>query len=91
MTLPTDRSRLVFEKFPQEILDLHTEVRKHPPLLRLLHDQDNKDVYIQLLEIATYCDILVIGDFTHAEILALCTKMTRKLIEMRTSIVITGP
>lgn len=80
--------KLALEMFPQQIIDLHTEVRKHPRLMQLLHDQENKDVYIQLLEIATYCDILVVGDFTRDQILDLCVQMTKKLYSMRSSILI---
>jgi hypothetical protein len=80
--------KLALEMFPNQIIDLHTEVRKHPRLMQILHDQDNKDVYIQLLEIATYCDILAVGDFTRDQILDLCVQMTRKLYSMRSSIII---
>lgn len=76
------------EKFPDEIIDLHTEVRKHPTLMKLLHDQENKDVYIQLLEIASYCGIVVSGDYSHSQILKLCENMTKQLYVRRTGIVI---
>jgi len=85
MSEPT--RRLAIELFPQEILDLHTEVRKHPDLLQKLHDQDNKDVYIQLLEIATHLNIYVEGTFTRDDMLALCKMLTAKLYERRSIIV----
>lgn len=85
MSEPT--RRLAIELFPQEILDLHTEVRKHPDLLQKLYDQDNKDVYIQLLEIATHLNIYVEGTFTREDILALCKMLTAKLYERRSIIV----
>lgn len=85
MSEPT--RRLAIELFPQEILDLHTEVRKHPELLQKLYDQDNKDVYIQLLEIATHLNIYVEGTFTRDDILALCKMLTAKLYERRSIIV----
>lgn len=85
MSEPTHR--LAIELFPQEILDLHTEVRKHPDLLQKLYDQDNKDVYIQLLEIATHLNIYVEGTFTRDDILALCKMLTAKLYERRSIIV----
>jgi hypothetical protein len=80
--------RLDIQFFPQEMIDLHTEVRKHPELLRILHEQENKDVYIQLLEIATYCNVLVVGDFTHQDILDLATQCTKILMSKRVSIII---
>jgi len=86
MSEPT--RRLAIELFPQEILDLHTEVRKHPDLLQKLYDQDNKDVYIQILEVATHCEIAVAGTFTHQDMLNLCTMLTKKLYSMRSIIVL---
>ena len=80
--------KLDIQMFPQQMLDLHTEVRKHLPLMKLLHDQDNKDIYIQLMEVASYCEIVVIGTFTHQDILDLAEKCTKKLYSMRTSVII---
>ncbi len=80
--------KLSFELFPQEVLDLHTEVRKHPDLMQKLHDQENKDVYIQILEIATHCGILVAGTYSRDEMLALCEMLTKKLYSARSIIVL---
>ena len=80
--------KLNFELFPQEVLDLHTEVRKHPDLMQKLHDQENKDVYIQILEIATHCGILVAGTYTREDILSLCEMLTKKLYSSRSIIVL---
>ena len=79
---------LQFEIFPQEVLDLHTEVRKHPDLMQKLHDQENKDVYIQILEIATHCGILVAGTYTREDMLSLCEMLTKKLYSARSIIVL---
>jgi hypothetical protein len=79
---------LTLEIFPQQVLDLHTEVRKHPDLMRKLHDQPDKDVYIQILEIATHCEIAVAGTFTHADMLNLCEMLTKKLYSMRSILVL---
>lgn len=84
---PTGKT-LHLEFFPQEVLDLHAEVRKHPDLLKKLHDQDNKDVYIQILEIATHCEIAVTGTFTHQDMLNLCEMLTKKLYSMRSILVL---
>lgn len=80
--------KLNFEIFPQEVLDLHTEVRKHPDLMQKLHDQENKDVYIQILEIATHCGILVAGTYTREDMLSLCEMLTKKLYSSRSIIVL---
>jgi hypothetical protein len=77
-----------YEYFPQELIDLRIEIQKHPALLKILHEQAEKDIYIQLMEIATYCSILVAGDYTQEDMLGLCREMTKKLMSMRTIIVL---
>lgn len=72
-----------FSYFPQELIDLRIEIQKHPNLLLLLHTQHDKDVYIQILEIATYCGILVAGTFDQQGMLDLCKMCTEKLFKMR--------
>jgi hypothetical protein len=85
---PRTSKNVKLEIFPQEVLDLHTEVRKHPDLMRKLHDQEDKDVYIQILEIATHCEIAVAGTYTHADMLNLCKMLTEKLHSMRSILVV---
>jgi hypothetical protein len=85
---PRTSKNVKLEIFPQEVLDLHTEVRKHPDLMRKLHDQEDKDVYIQILEIATHCEIAVAGTYTHADMLRLCKMLTEKLYSMRSILVL---
>lgn len=80
--------RPVFDYFPQELIDLRIEISKHPDLLKILAEQEDKDVYIQILEIAAYCKILVIGEYTRDDMLNLCTMLTQKLMSMRTIIVL---
>lgn len=77
-----------YSYFPQELIELHQEIHKHPTLLQLLHDQEDKDVYIQLAEIATYCRVLVDGDYTYEDMLGLCTLLTRKLQSARTLLIL---
>lgn len=79
---------LQLEMFPEEINKLNVEVRKHPVLMNLLQNQENKDVYIQILEIASYCGIVVAGDYTQDDILRLCVQMTDHLYTRRTGVVI---
>jgi hypothetical protein len=78
----------VYSYFPQELVDLQIEVHKHPALLQILHDQPEKDVFIQLMEIATYCKVVVHGDYTQDEILGLCRLLIQKLQQDRTIIVL---
>lgn len=85
---PLNLKSPVYELFPIELTDLHREIQYHPKLLQLLHDQADKDVYIQILEIAAYCKILVAGTYTRDDMLNLCKMLTAKLMSMRTIIVI---
>ena len=78
----------VYVMFPEELTILHREIQQHPKLLKLLHEQADKDVYIQILEIAAYCKILVAGEYTRDDMLKLCTMLTTKLMSMRTLIVV---
>lgn len=77
-----------YEYFPQELIDLRLEIQKHPPLLKVMAEQEDKDVYIQILEIAAYCKILVAGEYTRDDMLNLCKMLTQKLMSMRTIVVI---
>ena len=77
-----------YDYFPEELIALHREIQNHPPLLKLLAEQEDKDVYIQILEIAAYCKILVAGEYTRDDMLNLCEMLTKKLMSMRTIIVI---
>lgn len=80
--------KLDIEMFPQEMIDLSIEVGNHPALGVLLRAQSNRDIYILLMEVASYCEIVVIGTFTRQDILDLAVKCTKKLYQMRTSVIL---
>jgi hypothetical protein len=75
-----------YDYFPEELIALRREIQEHPPLLKILAEQEDKDVYIQILEIAAYCKILVAGEYTRDDMLNLCEMLTKKLMSMRTII-----
>jgi hypothetical protein len=75
-----------YDYFPEELIALRREIQEHPPLLKILAEQEDKDVYIQILEIAAYCKILVSGEYTRDDMLNLCEMLTKKLVSMRTII-----
>jgi len=82
-------SKLQVEMFPPQIIALNREIIHHPQLMKILQKQEVKDVYILLLEVATYCDVLVIADvYTLDDILELCEKLTAELYKKRTQIII---
>lgn len=85
----TDKKNLKFEIFPEDIIALNQEVAQHPRLLQILRHQPNKDIYISLLEVATYCNVPVVADIhTHADILTLCRELTKRLYSKRTELII---
>jgi mannose/fructose/N-acetylgalactosamine-specific phosphotransferase system component IIB len=77
-----------FTIFPEELIALRQEIQKHPLLLELLHDQENKDVYIQIAEIATYCNIILDGDYTQQDVLGICKACTQALMSKRTLVIL---
>lgn len=81
-------SKLQFEMFPEELIQLRVEIDHHPDLLTILHAQQDKDVYIQICEIAAYCGIVLDGTYTRDDIIRLCKICLDKLISKRTLIVL---
>jgi hypothetical protein len=82
-------AKLKYELFQDEIIALNREVAFHPALCTILENQPQKDVYIRLLEIATYANVLVVAEVhTLKDVLFLCEQLTKALYEKRTQIVI---
>ena len=81
-------SKLQFEMFPEELTQLRIEIDNHPELLVILHGQADKDVYMQICEIAAYCDLVLEGTYTRDDIIGICAKCLNKLISKRTLIVL---
>ena len=77
-----------YELMEQELQELNQEVAFHPDLQELLAQQSVKDVYIQLAEIASFCGVVLDGEYTKQDILQLCTLLTKKLYERRTGIML---
>lgn len=85
----SDKKNLQFELFPPDIIALNMEVIHHPKLMEILKNQPVKDVYIGLLEIATYCNLPIVADvYTHADILEICRELTKALYSKRTQLII---
>lgn len=83
-----DGKNIQYEMFEPRIIALNREVAHHPELMKILGEQEVKDVYIRLAEIATYCNILLIGDYTQERLLQVCEECTKALYRKRTSIII---
>lgn len=80
--------KITFQYFPQQLQELNEEVGYHQRLMERLKEQENKDIYITINEIAAYCGIILDGMYDEQDILGLCSLCRSKLYHMRTSIVI---
>lgn len=78
----------VLEFFPEPLIQLRQEIDHHPDLLVLLSVQSDKDVYIQISEIAAYCDIVLDGTYTREDIVELCELCIKRLQAKRTIMVL---
>jgi len=78
----------ILEFFPEPLIQLRQEIDHHPDLLVLLSVQSDKDVYIQISEIAAYCDIVLDGTYTREDIVELCELCVKRLQAKRTIMVL---
>lgn len=70
--------------FEQELIDLQIEVGEHhPDVMAVLTALTDKDIYMQISAIAVHCGIILHGDYTKADILGLCTRLTEILRDKR--------
>lgn len=70
---------LKLEFFPESLQALRVEIDNHPDLLQILHNQSDKDVYMQISEISAYCGILLEGDYSKEDVIRLADKLVWKL------------
>jgi len=70
---------LKLEFFPESLQALRVEIANHPDLLQILHNQSDKDVYMQISEISAYCGILLEGDYSKEDVIRLADKLVWKL------------
>lgn len=78
---------MILEYFPEDLNTLRQEIDNHPDLLVILSVQQDKDVYIQLAEIAAYCGIVLDGTYTRADLIKLCGIMVNHLQAKRIKII----
>lgn len=65
------QGQLNYVLFPEPLYHLRCEIENHPELKLRLSEQDNKDIYIQISEIAAYCGIIVNGTYTRDQIMGM--------------------
>lgn len=74
--------------FSEERIALQNEILKHPELIELLQKHPVGEFEIRLAEVASYCEVILDGNYTDTDIDRLCKILTWKLIEMRTNLVL---
>ena len=75
-----------FQIFSQRRLDLAQEVPKHPELVELLQKHPQEEFEILLAEVACYCEVMLDGDYTPADLDNICKICYEKLVLKRTGI-----
>lgn len=75
----TSNPNLKYEFFPEALTALRVEIDNHPALLKILAAQEDKDVYIQISEIAAYCGIILEGVYTRDDVIRLADKLVWEL------------
>lgn len=79
------------EMFPDEFFEIQKELRHHPELMARLTQQTDKDIYIQMNEVAAYCNVVLDGDYDLTDMTELCRLCIERLQRMRVAIIITPP
>jgi len=74
--------------FPEVRIELGRETRHHPKLLELLSTYDPNEFEMQVAEIASYCDVMVHGDYLSQEVDHLCKILIEKLKAKRQIIIL---
>ena len=75
--------------FDDRLVKLIEEIgQHHPALIARCNAQPDGDFYVQMGEVAAHCGILLDGDYTDKDIYDLCTVLTKRLVSMRTLVVV---
>lgn len=86
--ITTTAGKFTLEWFPIELQVLREEIMFHPALLQILNDQQDKDVYVAISEIAAFTGVILDGTYTRDDIINLCAILIRKLQAIRTPLVL---
>lgn len=79
-------SRVRLEFFSESRVFLDREIRQHPKLQALLDNHPPHEFEVRLLEIATYCGIILHGDYSQKDFDSICEKLRIELIKKRTGL-----
>ncbi len=83
--METTNGKYIFEIFPQEYIDLQKELSTdyHPKLQEVLAGIGYDDLDMKLAFIASYCEIMLDGDYDLDGRRQLCKILTERLILLR--------
>ena len=74
--------------FSDSRIALARELRNHPELCKLLANHASDEFEIKLAEIATYCEVILDGDYSPADLDGLCDLLIRKLKQKLSGIIL---
>jgi len=73
-----------FHMFSDERISLNIEVRKHPKLLEVLAQHPQDEFEILLAQIASYCEVVLNGEYLPSDLDNICKACYNKLVFKRT-------
>jgi len=82
--------KLIVEMFHENRIALQVEIKKHPELMERLANHQQDEFEICLAEIASYCDVLLHGDYLPSDLDGLCGVLVKKLMEKRTPLILSS-
>jgi hypothetical protein len=74
---------LILKYFPEEYIQLNREVEHHPALMTLLQNHPVEEFEIRMAEIATYCQVILDGEYMESDLVKLAKILERRLYNMR--------
>ncbi|MGL5074245.1 MAG: hypothetical protein ACRDBG_00170 [Waterburya sp.] len=81
---------MIHQYFHENVIALQEEITKHPELMEILAKQTSEEPYIHVVEVATYCGVILDGDYVKNEIEDLCGVLVKKLQQKRCILILPG-
>lgn len=77
--------RMILEYFPQAYIELQRELNTglHKDIVDIISRYPADEIDIKLAQIASYCEVLLDGDYTLADRIKLCEILVEKLKQKR--------
>lgn len=78
--------------FPESMIALSREMAHHPELVRIINEENKGDTdpVVRFVTVLTYCGMVVDGTYSHADLEALADICFKKLVQMRTPLILLG-